>query len=326
MINIIYITEKGKNLSKKIENILNYYHYSFKTYHIKGFNIEKNSNITGFIFIGAIGIVLRKYIPSIINDKLKDPFIIVINETGSQIIPLLSNHVGGGNYFAKLIGNEIKGNVAITTATDTNNKIGIDELSRIYYLQLPDRKDILKINKKILNQKVSLKLPYGWKEVKNLSYSYDIDYHSKDFVVVDNSIILKPKKIVVGVGCRKGTPSYNIYWTIKKGLYLRDIPLWRIDAIGTIDIKKDEVGLLKVISKIKKKLHIFSKEELNEIYKNREDLEKSDFVFKNIGVYGVSEGSSIATVNKLTNCGIKNVKLLLKKLKGKNTTVSIAMG
>jgi len=73
MIKIVYITEKGKNLAKKIENILKYYKYPSSTYHLKDFQIEGKEK--GFIFIMAVGIVIRRYIEAIKEDKTKDPFL-----------------------------------------------------------------------------------------------------------------------------------------------------------------------------------------------------------------------------------------------------------
>ncbi|MCQ6254606.1 cobalt-precorrin 5A hydrolase [Methanocaldococcus sp.] len=318
MIKIVYITKRGKQISEQIKKVLDYFYYENKVENIKDFKI--NGDEKGFIFIMATGIVLRKFLDKIKNDKFKDPFVIVCNEK-KELIPLLSNHLGRGNYFSKLIANHINGRVIFTTATDVNGKIGIDELSKILFLETPKRKDILKINKKILEEDINLIVPKHWK-IKNLN-GYKISYHDKYDVIVDNKIKLKPLRICVGIGARKNIERYKVFWAIKKGLFLRSIPIWRVDAFATVEDKKDERGILETINKFKKPLFIFKKEEINEVYK-KINLEKSEFVYKNIGVYGVSEPASILAVKKLTDKNYENIELLLKKFKKDGVTVAIS--
>ncbi|XRP96665.1 cobalt-precorrin 5A hydrolase [Methanocaldococcus sp. 16A] len=319
MIKIVYITKGGKQIAEQIKEVLDYFYYGNKIEHIKDFKI--NGDEDGFIFIMATGIVLRKFLDKIKNDKFKDPFVVVCSEN-KELIPLLSNHLGGGNYFSKLIANNINGRAIFTTATDVNGKIGIDELSKLLFLEPPERKDILEINKKILEEEISLTIPKHWK-IKRLN-GYKINYHDSYEVVVDNSIKLKPLRIAVGLGARKGIERYKVFWAVKKALFLRNIPVWRVDAFATVEDKKDERGILETVNKFKKPLFIFEKEEINEVYKKM-NLEKSEFVYKHIGVYGVSEPASILAVKKLTNKSFDNIGLLLKKFKRNGVTVAISI-
>ncbi|ACX72564.1 cobalamin (vitamin B12) biosynthesis CbiG protein [Methanocaldococcus vulcanius M7] len=321
MIKIIYITKSGKKISNEIENALKYYQYECKAINIKNFSLEREDE--GFIFICAMGIVLRKYIDKIKKDKFKDPFVIVCNEK-KEIIPILSNHLGGGNYFSKLIAKEINGKVVYTTATDVSGKIGIDELSKMLFLEIPKRKDILKINKKILEEDVSLTLPNTWK-IKDIP-GYLIKYHDEEFVLIDDSIKLKPLKLCVGLGARKGIKRYKVFWAVKKALYLRGIPTWRVDAFATVEDKKEEKGIVETVKKFKKPLFIFKKDEINELYKKEDlNIERSNFVFEHLGVYGVSEPVSILAVKKLANVDIGNIDLILRKFKKDGTTVAISV-
>ncbi len=331
MIKIVYITKNGEILANKIKRILDYYFYDNAIYHSRNLTIEGSEK--GFIFIMATGIVLRKYIDKIKNDKTKDAFVIVLDEHGENTIPILSNHLGGGNYFSKLIGRELKSNIVFTTATDVNNKVGIDELSARYFLEIPKKKDILKINKKVLDKKVDLVLPNTWKPLENVLNTYNVKYHNNNYVIVDGDITLHPKKIVVGIGSRRNIETYNVYWAVKNALYLRNIPMWRVDAFATVDVKKNERGILETAKKFRKRLFIFDRNDINEIYNIRNDLIKSDFVFKIIGVYGVSEPVSILGILKLYNEYTidadkinHNIDLILKKFKKNGVSVAISSG
>lgn len=67
------------------------------------------------IFICATGIVMRTLAP-VLQDKYKDPAVLVMDEQGRFIIPLLSGHEGGANDWALQVANLIGAEPVITTA------------------------------------------------------------------------------------------------------------------------------------------------------------------------------------------------------------------
>ncbi|ABR54808.1 cobalamin (vitamin B12) biosynthesis CbiG protein [Methanococcus vannielii SB] len=322
MIKIVYLTKNAENLAENVKTILDYYLYDSKLVKLSDF--KKDGNESGYIFIMASGIVLRKFIDEIKNDKLKDPFVIIMDEAKNNIVPLLSNHIGKGNYFSELIGNSLGLNIVKTTATDSNNKVGVDELSRIYFLEVPKRKDILLINKKLLSDKPELVLPNTFKPINNLDKSYNISFHDKNSILVDN-VELFQKTVSIGIGSKRNIEKNKVYWAVKKALYLRDIPSWRIDIFSTVDAKKNEDGILKTTEKFKKNIIIFENNEINELY-SKFPLKKSEFVYNTIGAYGVSEPCAILGALSFKNeKNIDKVDLILKKMKKNGVSVSIAI-
>ena len=67
------------------------------------------------IFICATGIVVRTLAP-VLNDKYSDPAVLVLDEKGEFVIPLLSGHEGGANELARQVSEQLNNQVVITTA------------------------------------------------------------------------------------------------------------------------------------------------------------------------------------------------------------------
>ena len=67
------------------------------------------------LFICATGIVVRTLSPVLKNKKV-DPPVLVLDESGEFVIPLLSGHEGGANHWAQEIADLIKATPVITTA------------------------------------------------------------------------------------------------------------------------------------------------------------------------------------------------------------------
>jgi len=68
-----------------------------------------------FIFICATAIVIRT-LADVLGSKYDDPPILVMDENGRFVIPLLSGHEGGANRWAEDVANNIAADVVITSA------------------------------------------------------------------------------------------------------------------------------------------------------------------------------------------------------------------
>ena len=76
------------------------------------------------IFIGACGIAVRAIAPWIM-DKLHDSPVLVADEMGKYVIPLLSGHVGGANELAVRLAGALGAIPVITTATDLHDSFAM---------------------------------------------------------------------------------------------------------------------------------------------------------------------------------------------------------
>lgn len=66
----------------------------------------------------------------VIQDKMSDPAVIVMDEKGQFVISLLSGHLGGANELTNWLAEKISGQAVITTATDVNQVTSFDLLAR----------------------------------------------------------------------------------------------------------------------------------------------------------------------------------------------------
>ena len=243
------------------------------------------------LFICSAGIAVR-FIAPFVNDKLSDPPVIVMDEAGRYVIPILSGHYGGGYDIAGEIANSLSSELVRTSASDINNTFAIDVFAKQngYYIEKEDHDRIKEINSLALSgEKVDrLKLPDGDIKARNL--------------------ILHKKTLCLGMGCKKGK-SFTEFKAFLNRFFDDEELEKELYAIGTIDVKAEEIGLLALAVYYGAFLFTFTKEELSEV--EDEGLSSSPFVKETVGVDNVCEraalllsGGSELTLSKKAGDGI----------------------
>jgi len=81
------------------------------------------------IFLVSLGAVVRLIAPYL-KSKDEDPGVIVVDDAGQFVIPVLSGHVGGANAYAEKIAALTQGTPVLTTASDVGKTIPVDILGR----------------------------------------------------------------------------------------------------------------------------------------------------------------------------------------------------
>src|SRR5574343_1250800 len=83
----------------------------------------------GIVCIVSLGAVVRLIAPHLKN-KETDPAVVVIDEAGKFVIPVLSGHLGGANQLAGHLATALGAQAVLTTASDARETIAVDLLGR----------------------------------------------------------------------------------------------------------------------------------------------------------------------------------------------------
>ena len=331
---IISVSKKGRKLAFDLKDKLDLDSTIIKCdlYHK---NVKKCFPILFYeydaiIAVMASGILIRSIAP-LVESKVTDPAVINIDDNGKFVISALSGHLGGANELAGKVAGLIDATPVITTSTDVNKKLGIDVLAKDLYLSIDNTKEILHFNKAILEgREISLTVnpdmnfDYLFDYLNNVTLEIDvsIEYSPKvntDEIHVsfdDHEMTLKERKIVVGIGCRRGKECRFIYDGLKKSLDDLKILHSRVNLLASAEIKKDEKGILELSKKLNIPVEFVEIDKLK-LFESS-DVSKSEFVYSKFGIYGVCEPSA------LIMAGFDS-ELIYKKTSYEGVTIAVAI-
>ena len=331
---IISVSNKGQELAHDLKDDLDsdsrilkcdLYHKNVKKYFPILFY-----EYDAIIAVMASGILIRSIAP-LVESKVTDPAVINIDDNGQFVISTLSGHLGGANEFANKVAALIDATPVITTSTDVNNKLGIDVLAKDLYLSIDNTKEILHFNKAILEgREISITLnpnrnfEYLFEYLNNvtLEINVSINYSSKvntDEIHVSfegHELILRERKVVAGIGCRRGKECKYIYNGLKKSLDDLKILPSRVNMLTSAEIKKDEKGILELSEKLNIPVEFVDIDKLK-LFESS-DVSKSEFVYSKFGIYGVCEPSA------LIMAGFDS-ELIYKKTSYDGVTIAVAV-
>jgi len=125
-------------------------------------------------------------------------------------------------------------------------------------------------------------------------------------------------KVILGIGCDRGTPLQTLEDVIDLALSSVNLERQSVQQLATIDKKNDEQAILQLAEKYHWPLNFYPAEQLAQV----EVPSPSAVVLKYMGTSSVSEAAAILTANTDMD------DLIVEKFKhrgtdGKNATISI---
>lgn len=309
------------------------------------------------LFIGACGIAVRAIAPNL-TDKLHDVPVLVMDEEGQYVIPILSGHVGGANELARELADLMDARPVITTATDVQKKFAVDLFAKRNHLEIMNKDGIAKVSAKALAgeqltiavraQNIECYHP-KFCEVREEDFTEaenqllrEANMHKQDqeacgveqplrlvpyvkdqpvdIVVSEmqdnkNALIwLRPKRYVVGMGCRKNKDTEELLAFYQETLEQAMVEPGEVYALASIEKKKDESGLLAISERMRIPFFTYTAEELNRV---GACVHSSEFVKAQVGVDNVCERAAFA------GCGVSGW-LIYEKHAFDGMTIAIA--
>ena len=268
------------------------------------------------VFIISIGAVVRMIAPLLQNKKV-DPAVVCVDDAARFAICVLSGHVGRGNAFAERVAEALGAQPVITTASDATGTLTVDILGRELGWMLDDMdKNVTRGCAAVVNETPVLFVqetgePTWWPVEKALppgvSYATsldgvdpsawemlliasDRDLRRTNAALWENAIVYRPKSLVVGLGCDRGSSPEMVERGVDAMLAEHGLSPKSVKAIATIDRKEDEVALRALSAKRVWPMITFAAAQLDAVV----GIENpSDRVKQHVGTRGVAEPAAL---------------------------------
>ena len=261
-----------------------------------------------------------------VRDKFQDPAVVAVDEGGRFVIPLLSGHVGGANRLARLLAGSLGAVPVITTATDVSGKFAVDVFAAENGCAISDRRLAKEISAAVLaGERIPLLSgfplegefpreiyvckksaaggesptgPVGREEspagpaaeLKEWAGYLRIRITLSDRER-DGELRLIPRAAVLGMGCRRGVSEEELWRAAERALGEAGVDRRGLRALASVDLKKNEEGLIRLAARLQAPFLTFSAEELNRL---PGEYSSSDFVKRTAGVDCVCERAAMA--------------------------------
>lgn len=249
------------------------------------------------VFIGACGIAVRAIAP-FIRDKKTDPAVLVMDEKGEFVIPILSGHLGGAVEAARKIALLTGARAVMTTATDTRGEFAVDVFAKENDLVITDMKKAKEFTARLL--KTGSSSAYidpefeEYLEINEIRLPSNIQRTNIDEaelvitgrVYDKDALWLIPRNVVVGMGCKKGKTKEELEKALLTGLSQEHIEKRAVRAIVSADIKRGEPGLIELSRELGAEFITYDSDTL---LAQEGNFSSSDFVKKVTGVDNICE-------------------------------------
>lgn len=314
---------------------------------------EYFEQVDAIVFVTASGIAVRS-VAEHLTHKSKDPAIVCMDECSKHVISLVSGHAGGANALTQMLADVMWATPVITTATDVEGQFSIDDYAREHNLVVTDWAKAKAISAEVLatgakpvwvdeaevsqeeeknaceicKEQKSTGIDVGKIEndgceneigVQKLQIgSHQVVITPQDVSVDAQTLQLIPRCIVAGVGCKKGIPVDKIEHAVQDAFAKAGLRMEALCAVASIDLKKEEAGLLEFCETRKVPFEAYTAEELQAVSGT---FSASEFV---TGVTGVDNVCERSAVKYASEHGANDGELLLRKQAQDGVTVALA--
>ena len=287
--------------------------------------------VGGLVFVLALGATVRLIAP-LLSDKRSDPAVLVVDEAGRHVIPVVGGHAGGANVLAKAVAAALGAEPIVTTASDGLGLPPIDTLGQAEGWSLDTPREVVNLVSAAVvdGEIVSVyrdagepgpveALPADWPRLASLE---ELAAWPGPSVVISDRVIggpsadrvvYRPPTLVLGVGCSLGATANELERLARDALREAGLAAGSVALVATIDRRLTEPGVIELASRIGVPLRGFAADELAQV---GAAPTPSAVVARHVGTPGVCEPAAILA----SEGGV----LLVPKRKSAMGTVAIA--
>jgi cobalt-precorrin 5A hydrolase len=268
------------------------------------------------VFIISVGAVVRMIAP-LLKDKKIDPAVVCVDDAARFSICVLSGHVGRGNSFTEMVGQALEAQPVVTTASDAIGTLTVDILGRELGWTLDDlNRNVTRGCAAVVNAEPVLFVqetgePNWWPAGKPLppGVNYTTSLGGVDpgkfeilLIVTDreiqerhpahwtNAVIYRPKSLVLGIGCDRGTSPEMLERGVRSILERHDLSIKSVKTVASIDKKRDEPAILEIARRLGCPMSFYAADELDRAAAIENP---SETVRKFVGTRGVAEPAAL---------------------------------
>ena len=291
---------------------------------------------TRMLLIMPVGVAVRSLAP-LLADKRSDPGVVAMDEAGQFAVSITSGHLGGANALARTVAGLVGAQAVITTASDVQGVPALDLLGRAFGWRIATPSMLTRASAALVNgepvgvfQEAGSRAWLSEPEAAVLHFVPDlttltdaiytaalvITYRGDDTLpdeVRAKAVIYHPACLSVGIGCERGVTETEVMSAVTATLAAHGLATEAIRDYATIDVKRDEAGLLAYAATMNRPLRFFPADALNRpVVPN-----PSAAAMRTVGAQGVAEPAALLAAETRT--------LLVEKHVQGRVTVAVAL-
>ncbi|MBD1931278.1 MULTISPECIES: precorrin-3B C(17)-methyltransferase [Cyanophyceae] len=339
----LWVPDSLTNVEALHSTSLEVYHGSLKDHLIEIWHQHQ-----AFIFCLAAGAVVRLIAP-LLQDKSRDPAVVVLDENGKFVISLCSGHQGKADQLARAIAHSIGATPVLTGASSALKLPGVDILGVPFGWSRGEgdwtevsaavaRGELVQVIQEAGSTLWQNHLPqhpfyFGFPEYTAAHKEESVSPKARIWISSTQrqfsresdlpKVQWHPRVLWVGIGCERGTSRELIETAIEQVFRKNHLAIAAIAGIGTIDIKADEVGLVEFCRDRNLPLRTFRAEILRSVTVPN----PSNVVEAEVGTPSVAEAAAIYAAGEARFPEVS--KLLVPKqifrLEGQPGAVTVAI-
>lgn len=251
----------------------------------------------------ATGAAVRLISP-LLEDKTRDPGVVAVDDAARFAVALCGGHDGRANALAERVAKSLGATPVVTTASDSLGVPALDSLGDKLGFRIEEGSDLAAVGAALVSgESVNLVSDRRWPLGPLPENVVPSEALTPPLVVISDRIldiprpaaVYRPPSLVAGVGCSRGAGPEEILDLLDSSLSEAGLSRESVAALASIDVKRDEAGLLEAAERLGVPVHFHTAEALSGV----DAPNPSDVVSEAVGTPSVAEAAVLVSGGEL---------------------------